>query len=352
MKKIYTINLSRPPWHDYVNEINDIKKTMPDEIIIDCTLEWDYRLVFKNLIEGLQPWLAENNKIAKILIVFDDGLHVTPNIITERFLGIPFQLLYQLTQRTHIQQYPITESQKLFTCYNNNPKVERAKLVDQLVKENLMDSGIVTFSYPEQVINKTDENGRPFKWEYHDGSRLYDERDYELNSKIEYLADALPKSYFDGFIDIVTETACDEYIQYFSEKTVKPVSVLKPFIVLSSLRFHQRTLRDHFGLELYTEMFDYSFDDCSLTDDRINGIIDNMKRLQKTLSTPESRVEMYNKIYDKLVHNRNVILKLIEDEHRMVPPSLKCLRTEQCELLGDKADTYVFSTKFLTDFRN
>ena len=65
MKKIYTINLTRPPWHDYINEINDIKNVMPDEIIIDCTGEWDYRVVFKNLIANLQPWLAEHNKFAK-----------------------------------------------------------------------------------------------------------------------------------------------------------------------------------------------------------------------------------------------------------------------------------------------
>lgn len=348
MKKIYTINLTRPPWHDYINEINDIKNVMPDEIIIDCTGEWDYRVVFKNLIANLQPWLAEHNKFAKILIVFDDALHVTPNIITERFLGIPVQMVYQLTQRTHIERFPITETQKLFTCYNNNPKVERARLVDQLVKEKLIDSGIVTFKYPDQVVNQT---AYPFKWQYHDGSRLYDEEDFELNSKQEYLADTLPKSYFNGFIDIVTETACDEYVQYLSEKTAKPISVLKPFIVLSSLRFHQRTMSEHFGLELYTELFDYSFDDCRSERDRIDGIINNMKRLQKTLSTVESRVEMYNKIYDKLVHNRNVMLNQLEDEHRMVPPSLKCLLTEECELFGDKTNTYVFATKFLSKVR-
>lgn len=343
------LNLSRPPWHDYVNEVNDIKNTNPDEIIVDCVGEFDYKLIFQNFIKNIQPWLEENNKFAKIIIPYDDDLYITPNITTERYMGIPVQFLYQLTQRTNLKRHPIEQNQKLFTFYNNNPKVERAILLDKLVKENLLHSGIVTFRYPEQVTSQT---ARPFKWEYHDGSRLYDEEDFELNSKVEYLADNLPKSYFNGLIDIVAETSVEGHILFISEKTTRPLSVLKPFLVLSARNFHTKLLRDHYGLELYTEMFDYSFDDCDLLEDRMNGIVDNLKHLQKLLSDQEARNNMYDKIHDKLIYNREVMLKMLDNEDRMVAKSLKFLLTSSdYELLGDKTDTWMFSSKFLLNVK-
>ena len=219
-----------------------------------------------------------NNKTVIVLSSGPDGLKITPNIIHEKTFGY-----YSISRRicSEIESDAANSewfsshknAQKWFTCYNNNPKYERALLVDQLVKNYLLQHGIITFQKPNEAESPAPV-GR-YQWQYHDGSRLFDEEDFILNSTPNYSACEFPKNYFKGFIDVVCESSYSPNLFFMTEKTAKPLAVLKPFIVLSCAGYHKH-LVDEFGMVLYDEIFDYSFDSKEDVNDRIQGIIDNL----------------------------------------------------------------------------
>ena len=70
MKKIYMLPVTGKKIYDL--EIEEIQKINPDEIIIDCTTEYSYEIIFDDFIKRIQPWLEKNNKFV-IGINFEGG---------------------------------------------------------------------------------------------------------------------------------------------------------------------------------------------------------------------------------------------------------------------------------------
>lgn len=329
MKKIYMLPVTGKKIYDL--EIEEIQKINPDEIIIDCTTEYSYEIIFDDFIKRIQPWLEKNNKFVKVLTTCTDGHKITPNIITERFAGITEFFLpwnFSGTNYDDLASYPVEKTKKLYTCYNHSPKPERAMLVDYLSKENLLNLGLVTFHYPNYIpFNR-------YKWKYHNGKKLIDEDEnifpdtpkYPLTFSQEY-----PKNYFTGFIDIVTETAYNKNEFFITEKTIKPLFVLKPFLVLSCEGFHTEFLRDYHGFKLYDEIFDYSFDTMPNVEDRIIGIVNNIKNFPKV-----SKTTLYKEIFNKLQYNKNRLKEICQDFNKQIPMCLRFLYSgEEYQLFGN-----------------
>ena len=223
------------------------------------------------------------------------------------------------------------EARHWFTCYSSNPKFERALLLDQLVANNLLQHGIVTFNNPGNV--QYDRVRGQFKWQHHDGSRLFDETDFSLHSKPEFSPYMFPKSFFKGFFDLVLESAYDPGIFLLTEKTTKSLVALKPFIVLSSINYHKE-LVDTYGMELYDELFDYSFDNKPNIDDRIQGIIDNLNRIvQMDIGKIK---ELHDTLLPKMIANRQRFLDYTLIKENIVPKSLMFLtETSDYKLYGN-----------------
>ena len=193
----------------------------------------------------------------------------------------------------------------LYTCYNNRPCDYRHYTIDQLAKHDLLDKGIVTAKYstvdqvgqPDYVI----ENSWPFKHIPY-GTKLVDEPEFVLNSTPEFGCQMYPQSYDRGAIDIVTESRIDEGEFYLSEKTNKSLLAHKPFLVVSCQGYH-RWLKETRGIELYDELFNYSFDDEADYQKRIDGIINNVKRLSEKYTTPEDYQKLYDSVKEKAERN-------------------------------------------------
>lgn len=194
---------------------------------------------------------------------------------------------------------------KLYTCYNNMPRDYRHYTIDQLAKHNLLDKGIVTAKFTTvDQINQPDYHPAgswPFEhlpW----GTQLVDEPDFVLNSTLNYGCQRFPKSFGKGAIDIVTESRIDEGEFYLSEKTNKSLLAHKPFLVVSCQGYH-RWLKETRGIELYDELFDYSFDDEPDYKKRIEGIVANIKRLSEEHTTPEDYKRLLESCKQKTIRN-------------------------------------------------
>jgi hypothetical protein len=322
----YTDITSKTPLEIF-KEIDQIN---PDKIIIDSQTECGVEEMYGKVFDFLEPWLEQHNKVVNVITPHLDNIPIRLRIIGERnYSNIlesaslmidnrgdlpPPKIHTPLTSvAPYFGNYKKNYFDILYTCYNNAPTRHRAKLVDILARENLIEQGIVTFHQPEDV-----------KWQYHDGSRLTDEPDYAIFSKPEYNPINIPQSFHKGLFDIVGESHFVH--KQITEKTLKSVLTFKPFIVNGCKGFHNEYLFEYIGLKPYTEMFDYSFDSCDSIEDRVEGIVDNVKRLSK-LSVTE-REKLYKNVIHKLVYNKSRIVELLYDKEKIVPDSLKFLMNE------------------------
>ncbi len=331
MKNVYLVSEAdfipndNPPFssHDWTEEIKKIKSSNADIILIisDMELEAAY-FMYSPLITKLETWLKANNK--KIDFILPGilnykspvvNLHHIPNFIYFMIKSYnELRVKRDLMNRSNVYYTDgenITKIQKLYTCYINNPKYERARLLDQLTKVDLVKDGIVTFLFPKNVYDPYKENS--YIWEYHNGSRLFDEFDYKLNGKQEYMATELPKSFYRGFLDIVCESEYKDDNFFLTEKTLKSLATLKPFITLASRNHNKEFLVKKYGFKLYDEYFDYSWDDKPLTD-RVQGIVNNIHRLKTDINRSKFTLQdLYQELLPKLIYNQYRVLEIYYD---------------------------------------
>lgn len=336
----------RNGWFD--THISEIKRINPDKIIVLSMGEINVEYIFDELFDGIQDWLIENNKYLYVVWAGPDK-EIRPHILGASSLGSSYgnvSCVNALAMQFPDDSNLLDTADKLFTAYNNNPKYERKVLVDLLVKYDLIKEGIVTYRFPGHDTNPS------YKWRHHDGSVLYDEPDYAISSKPEYSPAFLPKSYMNGFIDIVTETDCQEGYFVATEKNAKPWGAMKPYLVLSSKDYHS-WLREEYGIEPYTEMFDYSFDSLPNVEDRIKGILKNLAKLRiKFNRAPDSKRQMYEQIKPKLIHNRNMALNIIDRlqaNDKIIPDCLRFITTESDYQIVGEATSNTGGIHFITN---
>lgn len=327
MIKVYTIGLTSKhtngsgQWDGIVAEIKNIN---PDKIFCIGMEEALVNDWFDNqLFDKLLSWLEEHNKFVHIIGGFANQVikcyppRIQARIIHEESLGCMLWASNILYSR-HRKALRLEKTPKLFTCYNNNHKLPRALLVDELARYNLIKDGIVTLHNPDLYRNT---DGSKYVWKYHDGSALIDEENFSLAT---HGGDIIPKSFNQGFFDIVTETWYDTNQFFITEKTLKSIAMAKPFIALSCKGYHTY-LRDKFGFELYDELFDYSFDQCDKIEDRVEGIIHNVLNLKNRLSSESKKANLFKIIKSKLYRNLERREAITWNTDMIVPASLKFL---------------------------
>jgi hypothetical protein len=322
MLDIYIVEQKGSPGTDYSYEVSEIQRINPDKIICLSMAEVDAQLIFRDFFDRIKPWLATNNKLVNLVVPHLNNVFVEYGIKAEQTYGyIMHQMLYayhsSLSYLTTVPDYYSADTASLlYTCYNHNHTTERAKVVDSLVRENLLADGVVTYHYPLKA-----------EWKYHNGTRLMDESDYEIHNsaKPQYAPSGIPAGIKRGFFDIVTESRYGANEYFITEKTLKSILLMRPFITLSSVGYSTEYLANYIGIELYDEMFDYSFDKRESTDDRIDGIINNVVRLRPMLMGSLNKQNLYRQLIPKLLRNRNKIIDIFFDKTKIVPNCLQVI---------------------------
>ena len=218
--------------YQWENEIRNLHTIDPDKVIITCMQEFDIEYIFKNLLDGVNDWCGHKNKCVNLIA--PSKIYLKQNrIFVEESVGY---LMWMLNIDLFTKRLPDSykNTSKLFTCYNNVPKVHRLKMVDAIVGNNLLNDGIVT-------CNTSLRYSELFEWKHHDGSRLFDEPDFKLHDG--YYPNDIPRSFFEGFFDIVTESSEIPDMYFMTEKTMKSIANLKPFLVLNINKKHTKHRR-------------------------------------------------------------------------------------------------------------
>jgi hypothetical protein len=117
----------------------------------------------------------------------------------------------------------------------------------------------------------------------------------------------VPLEYFNSFAQLVSETSADA--RWITEKTVTPLMLGKPFIVAGSPGFHK--MLKEWGIELYDEIFDYSFDSIIDTEKRYDLLLKNFDELVN-YSLRDLNL-LYTKIKDKIEYNKTKIFQITAD---------------------------------------
>jgi hypothetical protein len=186
--------------NDYSPTVNEIISINPDKIICLCMNEVDAQLIFRTFFYKIKPWLKNNNKIINLVVPHLDNIFIEDCVRAEKTYGYILYYMLDYSRKESTSLIPAqylhfhNTTTLLYTCYNRRNEVARALLVDELVKENLLQDGIVTYHNPVAA-----------QWKYHTGERLIDEPDYEtlIHDKTQYPTNSYPASIMRGFFDIV-----------------------------------------------------------------------------------------------------------------------------------------------------
>jgi hypothetical protein len=107
------------------------------------------------------------------------------------------------------------------------------------------------------------------------------------------------------YFSIVTETEFFEESYFLSEKSIKPIMHLHPFVIVGSP--YSLKLLKSYGFKTFSNWWDESYDLIEDTNDRIIEIYKLILSLLK--KTDDEWVTMVKEMREILIHNRKLLLK-------------------------------------------
>ena len=297
---------------NYLNPIID--QHDPAGFLIVSGGEADIQCIYGAAIRHLEPWCRKTGRKIHVFASCNQYEYDYPKYVETHLCQAYDVTNYHtcLTAHTpHAEQYlPIDDNYSpdlLFTCYNNRPSEYRDCMINQLFGRGLQNLGIITYRHMTvdmpnmswwNVEDWAPINNVPYLMPLEDPL----EDQFVLNTKPKWVPNRVGPSYLRGVIDIVTESRIDKDEFYLSEKTNKPLFAHKPFLVLGAQGYH-KWLKEERQIELYDELFDYSFDDKPSYVERVDGILDNLGRLSTIYKSPEDYKQLWNSVKKKTQRN-------------------------------------------------
>jgi len=220
------------------------------------------------------------------------------------------------------------------------PKPPRCQTMDSLAKYNLHEFGAISWREFNRDLKRSeipegmmDSEFMEFPWKYWKPKRIFLDQEFENPGPINW--DLLPIEYTQSFMQIVGESITHDGIQLISEKTIVPLMFNKPFLAVCSQNFHY-ALQD-IGFELYTEIFDYTFDHKPDVYDRIEGICKNVLELRKRRHE-QGDAALLHMLKEKLIHNKKLAHSITVDP-KFIPEELTDFLNHGEYMTHDKAKT-------------
>ncbi len=186
----------------------------------------------------------------------------------------PYSFLSEISQRSrdiyYKQKVPFLKWNFISLC--SAPKSFRYDILDRFYKHQYF----VYSNYPYSKVNETDYKVHPnSKLIEYKGANGFNNHHFRTLTEIETdhrgYQELVPMEYLQSNIDLVLEADIDTL--FITEKTWKPIVFKKPFIIYGGKGIH--TKLKELGFKLYTELFDYSFDN---EDNRLDLICEQVNK--------------------------------------------------------------------------
>lgn len=199
---------------------------------------------------------------------------------------------------------------KHFLSLNRQNKPHRYLLLQHIDKMNLYDK--IHLSY----LTKLNSLGLDAKY----SSTRFEEK---LNNRIPieldtqscedkhgfFTGDTLSNHYLQSYFNITTETYFAESITTFTEKILKPIEGLQPFIVIAT-PYYLKKLKT-LGFKTFDSIWDESYDLIENKYDRINKIFNIVDEISSW--DIEYCDKIYKSVLDICIYNRNHLYSLYDD---------------------------------------
>lgn len=206
---------------------------------------------------------------------------------------------------------------------NNNGHYFRCMMIDYFEKYKLLDD-------PKALItwqNKKTNQDYIYRW-FNPRTIAIDDPTDEYGNINAY---KLIPQYHECFLNVIAESSPSGL--FVTEKTIKPIVWMKPFIILGCQGYN-KFLKRKLGFELFEEFIDYSFDNEEDLETRIELFVKEVDRLSyMSLSAMQT---MYKKILPKLQHNKQRFLDIVNDRSFDPKIVVEWKRHRINEVLGNK----------------
>lgn len=209
----------------------------------------------------------------------------------------------ELPSETDVLQF--TKREKHFICLNrNSQRPHRYYLSLFFEKYKLYDKSIYSLLLPLHKNNfKKLENLEKYKplvskkipLEIDTHNRVKTLEGFHTGNTF------LKQNYLDSYFNIVTETCFAERQIFFTEKILKPLMCLQPFIVVSSPNYLKKL--KELGFKTFDSLWDESYDTIIDNEDRLIKIFEIIKQISEwSLDECEKN---YKSVLDICIYNRN-----------------------------------------------
>lgn len=188
----------------------------------------------------------------------------------------------------------------------DNKREHRQLLLNKILNEN----------FSKDALLKITHNGREPKLDELNG--IYGVIHLQQQKYIRQLP-VLPyyeRTCFELVCETFGDTSDDESF-FLTEKTLKPIMMEHPFMVLSSRNFLKNLRR--LGFKTFGEFIDESYDDCDNLADRVQIILQNIKKLDL-----QSSKDFYIKTKEIRQFNREHLIKLYGEYKFKLWRNLNC----------------------------
>ena len=233
---------------------------------------------FKNVVQ------IENYGLYVLKQAYVDYLNSCPSIIKENYVS-SFNCDFKF----------------LFICLNNKPHAHRCKQIDKLEKYNLIHNNAISWNSWYQNEGRQLEQSQMYFWKYWTPKLLILD-----NMESDGWGCQIPAEFKNSSIQLITETSADVII--LSEKLVPALIYNKPFIVSGAKGYH--SVLEKLGFRLYTEIFNYEFDNVDDTGLRFEMIAAELNKLRKY-----SNSEIVDLCKQTTIFNKKRFIELMESDN-------------------------------------
>lgn len=195
---------------------------------------------------------------------------------------------------------------KLFTSLNSKPRYNRCMFIDYMSYYNLIDTNYVSWNMTQldvEEINRTE-----YQFKYWLPERLLLEESWAESTSTAHVNHRLqltpPMQFKDSLFSLVSETVTDEIM--ITEKTWIPIYHQRPFLTMAAPGYHK--FLQELGIELYDEVFDYSFDLDTSDVNRCVAVMQQMKALERA-----NLLSLYKLLRPKVLRNYKRMLDIVKD---------------------------------------
>ena len=188
---------------------------------------------------------------------------------------------------------------KLFIAMNRSEHAHRIEFMDSLCKHNLMNDGYISWLH---------QHNKKSVFDCYDGGIM---KLTEFNDTLDQIN--VPLEFNKAAINIVVETTPN--VLFLTEKTFKSIQLKKPFIIIGCNGIN--SLLEQYGFKLYRNIFNYDFDYFSNYSDRVENILEQLKKLKNV--PLEQIVDDCNEIAE---YNYNHYINIIKNK-KYIPDILE-----------------------------